>query len=113
MYDYNATVIRWIDGDTVVLRVDQGYYNSTEQPHRLVSVGTKELNEAGGPEALARVRELCPEGSSVVAYTGKTKFKQHGQTFTRWLASIELPNGQDLSAILLAEGLATPYQKRK
>jgi endonuclease YncB( thermonuclease family) len=51
MYDYNASVERVIDGDTVRMLVDHGMYLRSSQSIRLIDVHAPELGDAGGPEA--------------------------------------------------------------
>lgn len=111
MYQYNARVVRWIDGDTVELLVDLGFHVGYAEHFRLFNVGTAERNTPEGKVAAARVNELAPPGSPVVVDTRKASGAQQGRTFTRWLAAVQLPDGRDLSAVLLSEGLATPYKK--
>jgi micrococcal nuclease len=111
MYRYNARVVRWIDGDTVVLDVDLGFHATLTEHFRLASVGCPELDTPAGQAAAARVRELAPAGTLLVVDTSKPKGGQQGRTFTRWLAAVRLNDGRDLSTVLLSEGHATPYQK--
>jgi micrococcal nuclease len=113
MYQYNARVVRWIDGDTVVMDVDLGFFTWLKDQHfRLASVGCPELNTPEGQAAAARARELAPAGTLLIVDTQKHKGGQLGRSFTRWLtAAIRLNDGRDLSTVLLSEGHATPYQK--
>ncbi len=91
MYDYKAKVVRWIDGDTVVVNVDQGFENWTFKHIRLLALYCPEEDEVGGPEAKARAEELAPEGSWVLLDTRKAPIPiaiQRGRTFTRWLGHV-------------------------
>lgn len=115
MYDYKARVVRWKDGDTVVLHVDQGFGNYTEQAFRLVGVACPELDTTPGKDALARVLELAPVGSEVLIDSRKPTakdvwmWKQYGRTFERWLAVIYYKPLTDVAAQLIKEGLGTRY----
>jgi micrococcal nuclease len=110
-YTYSAEVVRWVDGDTVYLRVDLGFRMTAETDFRLYGVDTPERGRPGAAEASARVRELAPIGSTVRVQTYKDPDK-----YGRWLAEI-LPPGweadgiyaQPIGATLIAEGLAVPY----
>lgn len=53
MFDYRAQLHRVIDGDTLVLTLDQGFSGRQEEAIRLVGVSAPELAEPGGQECLA------------------------------------------------------------
>jgi endonuclease YncB( thermonuclease family) len=111
MYDYKARVVRWIDGDTVVLNVDQGFENWTIKHIRLIALYCPESDDPGGPEATARANELAPVDSWVWLDTRKAPVPlpiQRGQSFTRWLGSV-VPDGkgESVSYTLVKEGLGT------
>lgn len=53
MWDYRAQVQRFIDGDTLVLTLDQGFSGRQEEAIRLVGVSAPELDEPGGVECAA------------------------------------------------------------
>lgn len=57
-FQYQATLIRVIDGDTVKLDVDLGFSIFTRLSCRLYGINTREHNEPGGPEAAAHLAEL-------------------------------------------------------
>lgn len=115
MYDYRARVVRWKDGDTVVLHVDQGFGNYTEQSFRLVGVAAPEKNTDAGQVTLARVLELAPVGSEVMIDSRKPTdkdvwmWKQYGRTFERWLAVVYYKPLTDVAAQLIKEGLGVRY----
>lgn len=121
MYDYKARVVRWKDGDTVVLHVDQGFGNYTEQSFRLVGLACPEKSQPGGVEAWKRAQELAPVGSIVYIDSRKPTvqdlwtWKQLGRTFERWLAVVEYRDADgfavDVAKTLIKEGLATRYGK--
>lgn len=113
MYDYRATVIRWVDGDTVDAKVDVGFYLSATLRFRLLGstggVDTPELRAKDPAMRLVAQRahmrslELAPVGGDVRMLTEKA------DEFGRWLARIILADGRDLGDVLLAEGLAVRY----
>lgn len=99
-----ATIIRWIDGDSVKLSVDQDYENLANKYHRLLWIDTPE--RALGIAATARVNQLAPPGKRVVVRS----FKIEGDpdNFGRYLAEVFV--GEiNINQLLLQEGLAVPY----
>lgn len=102
MYTYNATVTRWVDGDTVWLDVDMGFRLQTGNDFRLNGINTPERGQAGYQEAKDRANALAPAGSAVVIKT--TKPDKYG----RWLAEV-WANDICVNLTLITEGLAVPY----
>lgn len=104
MYNYKATVVRIVDGDTMDVDIDLGFYMKTRQRLRLARIDTPERGQEGFTEATQRVEELCPVGSEVFVETHKTG------GFGRWLAEVTFGENQvNLSEQLLMEGFAKPY----
>jgi endonuclease YncB( thermonuclease family) len=126
-YEYQGTLVRVIDGDTVVLRleksytqdVDFGFYivdqmvlkKSTTMHFRLKGINTPELNATDpavrqkAQEAKARVEDLLT-GVPLRVLTYKP------DKFGRWLADIFVPSeGGEIhvNQLLITEGLAVPY----
>ena len=99
MYNYNAALIRVVDGDTVWLRVDLGFRMFAELSFRMAGINTAELNEAGGAAArdalTALLRALGP-----VFPIQTSKPDKYG----RWLVTIGPVNAQ-----MIALGHAVPY----
>lgn len=112
MYDYRATVLRWVDGDTVDLLVDLGFTVQVRQRFRLLGIDTPEVNRKASREAgnaaTAYAAGLAPVGCDVVVQSHKTG------KFGRWLAVV-LPvdgDGEPLQSVndaLLEAGHARPY----
>jgi micrococcal nuclease len=112
-YIYNATIINVVDGDTVDVRIDLGFYTHTEQRMRLNGIDTKELNSQILEErelakaAKILVQKYLNKGCTVVSY----KKDKYG----RFLADIYIkneegvPSGTSLNNELIASGLAVPY----
>jgi micrococcal nuclease len=65
MYQYRATVVRVLDGDTVLLDVDLGFYVTVRQSCRLMGINARELHDIGGPEARDHLLGLLPVKASV------------------------------------------------
>lgn len=104
-YERKAEIVRWVDGDTVWLKVDLGYRISAQTDFRLMGIDTPERGKPNYKEAIALVNEVAPVGSVVNIKSYKDPDK-----YGRWLAEIFVP-GVDLSVNeqLLAAGLAVPY----
>jgi endonuclease YncB( thermonuclease family) len=100
-YVYNATVVRVIDGDTVLLDVDCGFYVIIRQSCRLSGLNAIEHNKPGGPEATAHLLGMLPAGQPVVVRSaGVDKYAG------RFEGVITLPDGRDVGAQMVADGYA-------
>lgn len=120
MFQYEAKIIRWVDGDTCWLDVDLGFYTHRETDVRLAGINTPERVEYTAQGIQDQAREFnearCPAGAGVIAeITTRDKYG-------RWLARILylpghvaredlLQNGRCLNDDLIAAGIAKPYQK--
>lgn len=107
MYNYEAKLIRVIDGDTIKARVDLGFYVATNITIRLYGINapesrTKDLEEkARGLAAKARLIELLGNGEFVLNSQGTGKYG-------RWLGVI-FANDRNVNQTLLDEGHAETY----
>ena len=110
MYDYSATIRRWVDGDTVDVTLDLGFDILYNNRIRLLGIDTPEsrtrdLEEKKlGLAAKERVRELCPVGSTV---TVKTTKDGRGK-FGRILGEIYVGD-VNVNKLLIEEGHAVEY----
>lgn len=102
-YTYSATVVRWVDGDTVWLDVDLGFRIRSKTDFRLYGVDTPERGQPGFMEATSRARQLAPEDSVVLIRTYQAPDK-----YGRWLAEI-IVGTSTVNQILVNEGLGRPY----
>ena len=109
MWQYRAEVVRVVDGDTLDLKVDLGFYVYHQVRVRLKGVDTPEIYGANacdeGHEASDFVRELCPVGQKVMIETEK-----RGK-YGRWLADVYIMDEQEsvagsmfLNAVLISKG---------
>lgn len=104
-YEYNATVQRVIDGDTIVVNIDLGFGTWLHaQTMRLLGINAREKSDAGGAEAKANLTELLPFGTAVVLTS--VKADKYGG---RYDALITLPDGSDLSEHLVETGWAASW----
>ena len=105
-FEYRARVKRVVDGDTVIMDVDLGFgIWIHDQSFRLLGINTRERSQPGGVEAaayLATVLRAAPE----VTVTSVKNDKYGG----RYDARVALPDGRDLSTLLIEEGRAAPWK---
>lgn len=119
-YLYKATVVRCVDGDSVIFDIDCGFdLHLRAQSVRLYGIDTAETRggtddlKALGNLAKDYVSQMIPEGSEVLL---KTHLDRRGK-FGRILAEVFMPEAPDtegyqprsLNDILLDELLAVPY----
>lgn len=101
-YVYRAEVVRVIDGDTYVLRIDCGFHIFAVLTIRLLHIDCYEHDTDLGKQATKFVTDILT-GQPLLARTHKDE-----QTFARYLADIWLPNGDLLSDVLKQAGFAKP-----
>jgi micrococcal nuclease len=91
VYEYRATVVRVIDGDTIEARIDLGLHVEIETSLRFDGINAPELHKVGGdlnPAGSAARRYLesllphTPHG--IIVRTRKDKQEKYG----RWLAEV-------------------------
>lgn len=111
MYKYQATIKRWVDGDTVDVDIDLGFgliYNN--QRLRLYGIDawesrTRDLDEKEkGLAATAFVNEMAPVGTQVTIITYK-----EGK-YGRILAEVFLDEDTNLNKLLTEKGHAERYE---
>lgn len=100
---YRATILRWVDGDTVDCEVDLGFYTISRQRFRLDGINTPERGQPGYAEAILLASEKCAVGSKVEIESVKT------EKFGRWLAVVWPKDGESVNARLVEAGLAKRY----
>ena len=109
MFEYEATLDRVVDGDTIDVLIDLGFNIHTKKRVRIFGINTPEsrtrdkVEKVKGLAAKARLKELLK--------VDKNKFKliSHGVgKFGRVLGDIELSAG-NAGDILVSEGHAYPY----
>lgn len=112
MYQYRARVLKVVDGDTVDLEVDLGFYTLTRLRFRLEGLDAPETNSSDPVErslavkAKNRLIQLLPIASTCVLASTKT------EKYGRWLATIwpgPSVSPTSINEFLLQEGLAKPY----
>lgn len=111
MYKYEATVRRWVDGDTVDVDIDLGFglifHNKRIRLYGIDAYEqrTRDLDEKEkGLAATAFVNEMAPVGSKVTIVTYK-----EGK-YGRILAEIFLDDYTNLNMLLTEKGHAERYE---
>lgn len=104
-YQYNATIERVIDGDTLVLSLDLGFgIWLHRQTFRLVGINARELREIGGADAAAYLRMIAPPGTTCTI--SSVKNDKYGG---RYDARIALPDIPDVASHLVERGWASAW----
>ncbi|PZC41572.1 MAG: Endonuclease YncB, thermonuclease family [Chloroflexi bacterium] len=96
-----ASVLRLIDGDTLVARVD-----GARQTIRLFGLQAPERDERCYGEASARLARLAPVGTPLLLHPGP-----RNDDGSRLLRYAFLEDGRSLDATLVAEGLAEAWRR--
>jgi micrococcal nuclease len=106
MYQYASRLVRVIDGDTVVLELDLGFYQwRLGRSYRLARINAPEMST---PEGLAARKALVDHLASVTAYFVMT---QKADSFDRWIVEL-YADGANISDWLVAGGFAVYHTYR-
>lgn len=96
-------VSRIIDGDTLVIDLDQGWHTWRIGEHvRLVGINCPELRTPDGPMARSFTASLTPEGALVTVVSHSL------DKYGRVLGQVVLADGRVLNDELLKAGFAVP-----
>jgi micrococcal nuclease len=114
-YLYRAEVTRIVDGDTVDMTIDLGFYiDLREQRVRLLGIEAPEpetTTKAAGDASTQFLKGLI-EGKTVIVRTVRGKDEADRQdSFGRWLGTIYL-DGKDINQAMIDAGHALPYEGR-
>ena len=116
MFEYQARLLRVVDGDTVDVEVDLGFYLKQEMRLRLNKVDTPEIRGRERPEGLL-AKAFVEERLSTAGIIGIRTYKI--EKYGRFLADVYygpahlarelvLTQGTLLNRELLEQGLADP-----
>ena len=111
-----SRVVRVLDGDSmdaVVVR-DLGFGASATFPVRLRlnRINAAKLTTARGAAARARVVELLGDGVVDVVTVEPYKYGGPAGMAGEWMAELTLPDGANLSDVLLSERVVAPWDGR-
>ncbi len=115
-YTYEARCVRVVDGDTLDLDINLGFYLLTRQRVRLIGVDTPEMRSRDPQErqearqATQYVREWVGDAKKLSEdefYLEVETYK--ADSFGRWLADI-CAGGENLSENLIDEGHGKRYE---
>jgi micrococcal nuclease len=103
MYEYQAKVIRVVDGDTIEVEVDLGFHIKMNMKIRLAGINAPEMSTAEGKKTKAEMIHLL-EDQTVTLLTIKDKQEKYG----RYLGVI-VKNKQNINEWLVEQKLAVRY----
>lgn len=110
MYEYRATVLAVVDGDTIKADVDLGFNTKSFQILRLAGINAPEKNTEAGKMAALWLADRLPMGTVVTIRTQKDRREKYG----RYLAEVMLGAGEvTLNEMMVANGLAKRYDGGK
>lgn len=112
MYEYRATILRVIDGDTIEARVDLGFDVFAVQRFRLYGINapeTKGESREDGRAATEYLRTLITTNAADSVLTIQTR-KDKREKYGRYLAVL-VANGLNLNAAMVNAGHAVPYME--
>jgi micrococcal nuclease len=116
MYDYNCTIVRIVDGDTLDIDIDLGFgIIMTGQRVRVVGIDTPEsrtrdlVEKQFGLASKKRCEELLPVGSKqiLLSQLDRSGDIERGK-FGRILGDFRIGD-TTFTKIMLSEGYAVPY----
>jgi endonuclease YncB( thermonuclease family) len=113
MYEYAASLVRIVDGDTLHMLLQLGFHVSIELDIRLVRCNAPELATLDGIKARAFVVETLSQATAFKVAS------QRWDRYGRWLGDIYFTTAQqpavwqDLSDLLLSSGNAVAWQPHK
>lgn len=108
MYQYNATIVKVVDGDTVDIEIDLGFSVVMKQRVRLAGINAPEKNTEAGMQSKLWLTDRLWVGQKVVV---KSERPGAGDKYGRYLAWIV--DGKDgdrtVNEALVASGHALPW----
>lgn len=111
MYEYRASVLRVVDGDTLDMSVDLGFRVYQQMRLRLLGVDTPERGQPGYAEAMRFVEDwVWKAGVYVLVETRKDKADKYGRYLAVVRVLVEAVPTQSLNDALLGSGLAVEYE---
>lgn len=106
MYEYEAVLLRVVDGDTLVLDVDLGFSLHSRHHVRLKGVNAPEMRTDAGPLARNWVMQWFQDRPGPVLLV--TSKGRETEKYGRYLGNV-YAHGQHLNEDIVAAGHASPY----
>lgn len=110
MYEYKASVVRVVDGDTIDADVDLGFYCTMRLRLRILGVDTPELNSKDPAEREKALKAKQFVEDALLPIPGILIKTSKADSFGRWLATVTYYGGKNLAEELLANGHAVPFK---
>lgn len=112
LWTYRANLVRVVDGDSLIMRIDEGFYNETVQRLRLLGVHAPELFSGTNREMGATAKADClgwfMQDDRVLPEWGfLVRTEKDRQTFGRFIATVYDLEGQSLNEYLISR----PWQE--
>jgi micrococcal nuclease len=107
MFTYSTLITNVVDGDTFDSMVDLGFNVHIRVRFRLYGINCPEMH---GPDRADGAAAKLATMNFVMGKTVKVqclKFDKYGRSVAR----VTLPNGRDLTTVLIAEGFGVPYME--
>lgn len=103
MYEYTASLIRVVDGDTLHLEVDLGFDVRRRDTFRLFGLNAPEMSTPEGQAAREWLAQKLGEGPLVI-----TTRKDRREKYGRYLAILWV-DAANVNEAMIAAGHAVPY----
>ena len=105
MYEYEATVLRVIDGDTIECNVQLGFHVTVKEKFRLADIDAPEMNTSEGRAAYAALLNKIQDLKVLLK-------SQKQDKYGRWLAEVFLEE-ENINQWLIENGYAVPYLTKR
>lgn len=109
LYEYRATVLKVVDGDTVDFKLDVGFNVSIDMKIRLSGINAPEKSTPPGVTAKRWLDSKLRPGTVVTLKTEKDKQEKYG----RYLGTIIMEDFTNINEELVKAGHAVPYDGGK
>lgn len=109
-YEYEATVLRVVDGDTVDMSVDLGFRVNMRDRFRLTGINAPERGQEGWAVATAALQNMLPVNARVRIQTAHPSTRDPKDKYGRWLATI-FASALNVNQAMLDQGHAMEYMR--
>lgn len=113
LWHYRASLVRVIDGDTVVLLVDTGFGGRHEVAIRVAGIDAPELPSVDGIAATVALRRIVARGTGawpVLVTTQRLRSGSEVMSFARYVGSLAIVEADgsvtDVAAAMVRDGHA-------